>query len=510
MKKILLQFIILCLIFNNVNSATRRFRATFRTDPSTTISIGWDQYSGTSPVLYYGTVDNGTNSALYPFQSTPAVTTSDGGMSNTFVRLSGLIPGTTYYFVIKDSEGTGQRYSFQTISNDPTQPLSLICGGDCRTGIATRITGFNLVAKLRPHAVIFDGDLTENGTNAELQSLFDDLTNSISADGRITPFVMAEGNHEYGLDNLSNLFDTPNDGINPDNNYHSLPFGGSLLRVYTLNSFVNLTTETAWLQSQLVNYGNSTTWNFAQYHLPIRPLASFKANNQDEYTLWVPLFEQYNVRLVQEADAHLFSMSWPIKSSTAAGNDQGFVRDDLNGTIYFGEGGWGAPLYSADNPKSWTRGYESINHFMVVHVYPAKVDIYTVRLENEPNVPVLSDQSRMTLPTQLSLETLTDKNGVQSGDHATITKTIAALPDTPDNTLSVYPALVQNVLNVKYNNSTSISKVRIVDLNGRILDDLPLNSSGLLQINMSNYQSGVYLVDIYSDLNLKVFKIIKQ
>jgi len=510
MKKIILILIMGCAIITSLYPATRRIRASYRTDPSTTISIGWDQYSGNSPVLYYGTVDNGTSWNLYPSQATPALTTNDGGMKNTFVRLSGLTPNTVYYFVIKDSEGAGQRYSFQTISNDPSQPLSLVCGADTRSGIAVRLIGFKLVAKLRPQAVIFDGDLTDSGSAAELQSWFDDWGNTIATDGRITPIVVAEGNHEVGVVNISNLYDTPNDG-NIENNYHSLPFGGTLLRVYSLNSNIpDLTPQTAWLQGQLMSYGNSTTWNLAQYHFPVRPLASVKTNNQDEYFQWVPLFEQYNVKLVQEADAHVFSMTWPIKSSSASGNDQGFVRDDVNGIVYFGQGGWGAPLYAADNPRSWTRGYGAFNQFMVVHFFPGNADIYTVILENEPNVPVLTDQTRMTIPSQLSLETMTDKNGIQSGDHITISKGITALPDNPDNSISVFPTTVQNTLTIKNDNLLEGTNVRIMDVAGRTVENVSMNTSNLLQLNMAAYQPGVYVVQIYNVKNLKLFKIIKQ
>lgn len=510
MKKIILILIINCLITLSLYPATRRVRASYRTDPSTTISIGWDQYSGSSPVLYYGTVDNGINWNLYTLQATPVLTTTEGEMNNTFVRLSGLTPNTIYYFVIKDSEGAGQRYSFQTISNNPTQPLSLICGGDTRSGIAVRVTGFKLVAKLRPQAVIFDGDFTDSGTAAELQSWFDDWNNTVATDGRITPIVVAEGNHETGVVNISNLFDTPNDG-NIENNYNSLPFGGTLLRVYSLNSNIpDLSAETAWLKGRLMSYGNSTTWNMPQYHFPIRPVASVKTNNQEEYNQWVPLFEQYNVKLAQEADAHVFSMSWPIKSSTATGNDQGFVRDDVNGIVYFGEGGWGAPLYSADNPKSWTRGYESVNHFMVVHFYPNNVDIYTVRLENEPNVPALTDQNRMTIPTQLSLETLTDKNGIQSGNFVTITRSTTSLPDNKDNAISVFPTFVQNTLTINNANLLAGTTVRIVDASGKTVEDVSVNSSDILQLDMANFQPGLYMIQIYNIKGMKVFKIIKQ
>ncbi len=511
MKKIILPLIMLSLVISSLDSATRRYRATFRTDPSTTISIGWDQYSGNSPVLYYGTVDNGTNWNLYPLHTSPVLTTTDGGMNNTFVRLSGLSPGTIYYFVIKDSEGISLRYSFQTISNDQTQPLSLICGADTRSGVATRIVGYKLVAKLRPMAIIFDGDLTDAGSAAELQSWFDDYTNTIATDGRITPIVLAEGNHETGVVNISNLYDTPNDGTNYENNYNSLPFGGKLLRVYSLNSnLTDYTVETAWLKSQLMSYGNSTIWNLPQYHLPVRPTTSVKSNNDNEYRQWVPLFEQYNVKLVQEADAHVFSMTWPIKSSSATGNAQGFVRDNVNGIVYFGQGGWGAPLYVADNPKSWTRGYEAVNHFMLLHLYPDHVDIYTIRFENEPNVPVLMDQTRFTIPGQLSLETMTDENGIQSGNVATISRVINSLPDNTANSISVFPSFVQNNLTVRMDNSFGESTVKITDLTGKIIDNQPVNSSGVLQLNMTGYQAGVYIVDVINQQNLKVFKIIKQ
>jgi len=510
MKKISLILVVLCLMINHMDSAVRRLRATYRTDPSTSISIGWDQFSGNSPVLYYGTTDKGTSWNLYPSQSSPALTTSDGGMKNNFVRLTGLTPNTIYYFVIKDNEGTSQRFSFQTISNNPDQPISLICGGDTRAGIATRIIGFKLVAKLRPQAVIFDGDLTDSGIDSELQDWFDNWTYTIATDGRITPIVMAEGNHEYGIINISNLFDTPYIGNNASLNYYSIPFGGTLLRVYNLNSFVDLPTETSWLSSQLSTYGNSTLWNMPQYHLPVRPIVSTKTNDQDEYNQWVPLFERYNVRLVQEADAHVFSMTWPILSSKATGNDDGFIRNDAHGIIYFGQGGWGAPLYSADMPKSWTRGYEAMFHFMLVHFYTDRVDLYTVKFENEPNVPALTDANRMTLPSQLSFEILTDRDGIQSGNHATISKVIASVSTIDNVSISVFPTVVQNFLTVNYDNPAEGSKIRILDITGRIINTVPINASGQVLINMTDYRQGIYFVDVFNQKSLKVMKIIKQ
>ncbi len=465
MKKTILSLLSLIVLINSINAASRRFRATYRSDPSTTISIGWDQYSGSSPVFYYGTVDHGINWNLYPNQAVPVISNTEAGMNNTFVRLSGLVPDTEYYFVVKDNVGTSQRYSFQTGSNDPTKPISLVCGADTRTGIAQQIIGFKLVAKLRPQAVIFGGDFTDAGSDSELQQWFDNWQLSITADGRLIPIVIAEGNHEYlpATTNLSNLFDIPNDGIDFHNNYYSISFGGSLLRVYNLNSNIpDLPTQTNWLKNQLISYAGATTWNMAQYHLPVRPTSFGKSDNQNEYNQWVPLFEQYGVKLVQEADAHLFKITWPILKSSATGNDEGFIRNDMNGIVYFGDGGWGAPLRIPDNPKSWTRGFESIYHFSLIHFYPNKVHLFTVKFESEPNIPALTDANRMSVPYQLSLEDLIDRNGINSGDYVTISKVgypYVTIVEPQRNQIYLTPQTITIKANASSTTSTGIKQV---------------------------------------------------
>ncbi|TRX48295.1 hypothetical protein FNH22_29415 [Fulvivirga sp. M361] len=45
---------------------TEKYRLTLRDDPATTIVIGWNQISGSNPVIYYGPQDFGTNWSAYP------------------------------------------------------------------------------------------------------------------------------------------------------------------------------------------------------------------------------------------------------------------------------------------------------------------------------------------------------------------------------------------------------------------------------------------------------------
>jgi len=58
---------------------------------------------------------------------------------------------------------------------------------------------------------------------------------------------------------------------------------------------------------------------------------------------------------VAENDTHLIKRTWPTRPATETGGEEGFVRDDVEGTVYVGEGGWGAPLKVNDDNKCWTR-----------------------------------------------------------------------------------------------------------------------------------------------------------
>ena len=211
---------------------TDKYRASFRDDPSTTIVIGWNQVSGENPVLYYDTKDMGLAAEKYAFNAEPSETNDAKGMKNNFARLSDLKPNTTYFFVIKDSDGTSRRLAFQTMPNTPETRLSIAAGGDSRNMRDARTRANKLVGKLRPHFVMFGGDMTDTDAPNEWREWLDDWQNTITPEGRLTPVLPCRGNHEESNATLIQLFD-----IDAEKLYYALNFGGSLLRVYTLNSF---------------------------------------------------------------------------------------------------------------------------------------------------------------------------------------------------------------------------------------------------------------------------------
>ncbi len=398
MKKIFINLLVLVVISSDVLALTDKYRLMLRDDPSTSIVIGWNQVSGSNPVIYFGANDFGIAYNRYPSSRKPDRVVSENGMSNHFVRLTGLKPNTAYYFVIRDSEGVSQRLWFRTAPDDPAVRLSVIAGGDSRDSRATRQNANKLVSKLRPHVVLFGGDMTRSNRDDEWQDWFNDWQYTIGADGRIIPIVVARGNHESSDAILVNHFDVPHENV-----YYALTFAGSLLRVYTLNSESSIAgAQTEWLANDLVR-SQHVAWRIAQYHRPMRPHVSTKSDGNVHYRAWSSLFYQHQVKLVIECDAHTVKSTWPVIPSTAEGSAEGFIRDDKAGTVFVGEGCWGAPLRKNDDPKPWTRDSGMFNQFNWIIVSRDRIETRFVRTDNADKVGVVSDTDPFTPPANLDI-----------------------------------------------------------------------------------------------------------
>lgn len=358
-----------------------RFRCMWREDPSTTMVIGWDQVSGSNPTLYLDVADHGTNVSAYSLSRRPTHTVQAKGMNNHYVRLSNLQPNTRYFFVIKDSEGTSNRMSFQTAPNNPDERLSIIAGGDSRNNREARRDANKLVSKLRPHCIMFGGDMTASDKDQQWLNWFDDWQLTIGSDGRLFPIIVTRGNHEASNRSLIDLFDVKSPDL-----YYALTLGGNLLRIYTLNTLIAPAgNQRAWLERDL-KASTPIIWKFAQYHHTIRPHTENKPERDELVLHWATLFHKFGVKLVVESDAHVVKWTFPIRPSRAPGSQQGFIRDDENGTVYVGEGCWGAPLRAANDSKSWTRDSDSFNQFKWIFVDRYQIEVRTVKTDGADRV----------------------------------------------------------------------------------------------------------------------------
>lgn len=385
----------------SVFATNRRYRIAVNDDPATAMTIGWEQTGGSGAMVHYGPVDFGTAFASYPFTHGIDRQVSAKGMDNCFARLTGLLPDTEYYFVINDSDGTSQRMWFKTLPYNSNDPISLIAGGDSRIYLdnSARENANELVAKLKPDAIMFAGDFTWLDLDLEWEAWFDDWQLTIASDGRMSPIIVARGNHEYLGQELYDLFDTPS-----SDEYYAINLGGDLLRLYSLNTEVAMGgTQRSWLEADLIATGDNVDWKFAQYHQPMRPHVSSEPEGNDQYNNWAQLFYDYGVRLVLDCDSHDTKITWPVEPSTSATSEEGFEREDINGTIYIGEGGWGVPLRTNDDSKSWTRDAGSFNSFHWIIVERDTVQIRTINTDNAASVGEVLNSDRFTPPANLDI-----------------------------------------------------------------------------------------------------------
>ena len=382
-----------------IASQTKFYRLMIKNDPATSIVIGYSLPSGSTlrTKLFYDVKDYGADVIKYSKVAEPTATNEFKSLNNIFVELSGLRADTVYYFVVSDGKGLSPRFSFRTTPAVSTAKLSVIAGGDSRSNQIPRQLANLLVPKLRPHFVMFAGDMTTLGSDEQWAQWFEDWQLTIARDGRMTGVLFTRGNHESSNEILEKLFYTSS-GV-----YYAVSFANDLLRVYTLNSEMPAAgAQTEWLKGDLAKH-ESIKYKFAQYHRPIRPHTSGKSDNSGGYTYWAPLFHKFKVDLVSEADAHTVKYTWPIRPSTSAGSQEGFVRDDAAGTVYIGEGCWGAPLRANNDIRAWTRDTARFNSFHWIFVDSKQTEVRTVKVDNAQKVGELTDKNRFTKPANLDV-----------------------------------------------------------------------------------------------------------
>lgn len=416
-SKRIFHFLLFGLLTTQLFGKAERFRVVWQNNPATSAVIAWDQVSGDNPILHLDINDYGDNVGDYAMVKRPDRVDNGKGMKNHFVRLSGLLPSTSYFFIVKDSEGQSRQYFFTTAPDNPYERLSIIAGGDSRNHKEARQDANRLVAKLRPHCVMFGGDFTGGDSAAEWLEWLDDWQLTIAKDGRITPIIPARGNHEESNKSLVQIFDIQTSDV-----YYALSLGGDLLRIYTLNTMLPVGgAQKEWLEKDLRSNSHSN-WKIAHYHHPMRPHTSRKSEKHDQVVHWAPLFFRYNLNLAVECDAHVVKSTFPIRPSKGRNSEQGFIRDDIGGTVYVGEGCWGAPLRRNDDDKPWTRASGSFNQFHWIFVDQEKIEVRFVKTDGASRVADIDPSNIFRAPVGLNIWS------PRSGDVIEIVKHDADVP----------------------------------------------------------------------------------
>ncbi|MCF2857152.1 pre-peptidase C-terminal domain-containing protein [Pseudoalteromonas sp. SMS1] len=396
------------LLANTCYGASDYHRIIWDGNPSSQATIGFTPTGGSNHVIKYGT---STNESSWTTKSVTASHTFAGSLNSQFVKLTGLPADSAIYYRVCDSTGCGQHLWFKTAPATTSTGFVAIAGGDTRTGWTTRRSGNQMVAKIRPLFIMHGGDYTNANSASEMKEYLKDWQLTFSSDviggqsyKRVYPFIATHGNHED--DNYKTLCQVFGVDYNSDGQCTNADTYGAfnvanLLRVYTLNSqYKNsgwssyATAMNNWLKQDLQSQGNSAKWRVAQYHKPMYPHYSGKSDNTILHTWWASDFYNNAMNLVVESDTHINKITEALKPSGS-----NFVKTTSGGTVYVGEGSWGAPARSANDPKSWTIDLASIQQFKVLSVTPNKLDVRTAQFTSGANT--LTREQRAADPLAL-------------------------------------------------------------------------------------------------------------
>ncbi len=505
-------------------SETKQFTLSYNDDPSSTIVIGW---SGDSAMVYYDTIDYGTNYSLYSHTNGINRTGGAHSITRNFSRLSNLQANTLYFFVLHDVQGdTSLRFSFRTLSDNPMDSVSFISGGDSRDGfkvlgvytencpsgncIEQRRKGNRLVAKIRPDFISFNGDFVMNqvtsNTNTEWNNWLEDWQLTISADGRMFPLLFSLGNHEDNSDAYE-MFDVPME------EYYVININNGLLRFYCLNSELNPCTETNqldWFTNDLQLHSGSSNdplWKFAQYHVATYSMALGYGLESTQMECWVNLFEQYDISLAIESHGHVTKWSYPC---VAKNDNSDFELSSSNsGVVYIGEGQWGAPHRQLDflglNQKPYIRDMDVFDGFFYITVNPSKTTIRSVKFKDVDSVQAhTSDALGKDLPFGIAIWEPTNGNQIVIENQAS---------KIHENVLSfctVYPTISSDYIQIEFQNNTSTKTLELYNSLGLKCKKISVNQAKKYTMDISGICSGVsYLYVKDQNGNIMPFRIVK-
>lgn len=505
---------------NVVLAKTQYHRLSWDVDPAHNAIIGFSPNGQSqAPEVRYGF---STDESLWSSQTVSSEAVFDGKLTSYFVRLSGLPENSPVYYRVCDQEGCGDKLWFKTAPTDES-PFTLVAGGDTRSGHTNRRKGNQLIAKIRPLAILHGGDFTNKNTAAQIELFLQDWQLTLSADiiggqdfKRIYPLLPTHGNHEDGnYKTLCQVFGVDFDQDEQctfNDTYNSVSIS-PLLRAYTLNSqFMNAgwssyaNTMNQWLTDDLARHQGENVWRIAQYHKPMFPHYSGKAENLQLHTWWADIFYQQAMNLVVESDTHINKMTEALKPTS-----NNFVATEEGGTVFIGEGSWGAPARSANAPKEWTIDLAAIQQFKVLSVSKDNISVRTAQFDGDVKAVtrIARESDPLILPEQVNWwhaqglgevmqlaqssdgKTVIDRSGYQVPDVLEISDDTSIASSKADRNFNNHKrGIFSNAENTNLGETRGLLKF---DLSA--VPECKLFSSAKLKINITDHSKSSY--DVY-------------
>ena len=294
-------------------------------------------------------------------------------------KLTGLIPGQTYYYFVGHSgwDVTGNLDTVRSVKTAPLgrKPFTFTAFGD--EGVSyDAVATTNLIRAQAPAFHLHAGDISyaESGgsgliTDTYDPRVFDSFFTQIEPVAASIPWQVAVGNHEmetwYSPDGYGGQFErfafpTAN------KTYYTFTYGNVAVLSLDANDVSNEIpanngysggAQTKWLAAQLAAYRKRSDIDFivVYFHHCAYCTCTSHSSEGGVRANWVPLFDKYSVDLVINGHNHIYERTDPLKGGavTTAAPIGATVTPATQGTTYITAGGGGESLYEFSATDSY-------------------------------------------------------------------------------------------------------------------------------------------------------------
>lgn len=356
-----------------VTSPDRRptaVHATWEGDPATTVVLQWQTagdpagYVPMAWVVPAVDVDDAGPAATMPFAPS-MVRTGNGFQFETFgeetlmqvrvweVRVEGLAPGTRYRYRV----GTWQDFDAEAgtlvapdlspvhevktaLPRGSRAPFRFVSAGDSRGGTQKIQANIQRLADLDADFWLFNGDMTEIGTQPEWNVWLDAMGPLLTR--RV--LMPTLGNHEVFAELFFYNFALPRDGalsVDLQEHAYSFDYGNAHFVVLDSNTSDLVQGQVDWLRADLAmaDADPDIDWKIVMFHHPAYSASTAHGSTQRVQDFWVPVLEEAGVDLTFSGHDHDYERTHPIRAKQVAA--------DGRGVVHVVAGGFYSPGYSS-------------------------------------------------------------------------------------------------------------------------------------------------------------------
>ncbi len=257
--------------------------------------------------------------------------------------LTGLVPNTSYTYVVELGTERSRRGRFRTFGESPAE-VRFVVYGDSRSQPRMHAALARRFGRYRPDFILHTGDLVARGRDYGLwgREFFDPLAGIIDH----IPVLPAIGNHEEDGTNYLAYFRLP-----PPERWYAFDLGP--VHMLALDYHYERASHEQFAFAQRDLRASRAPWKIVFLHVPVFNVGGHASTWGHE--TYLPLFHETHVDLVIAGHSHVYERFQPVAPGKA-GLDWPIV--------HITSGGGGAPLYPVyDHPALACRA--STNHFIV-------------------------------------------------------------------------------------------------------------------------------------------------